>query len=668
MEKAGATVARGLRDWSTRLLALGAVAVILAQAGLYFSVEVNTKAPLGYLLLLSAGVASFALGSAGSWLRGSHGGPGSHSIDIPGRPVFPTHFLRSRLSMACIASGVMASAALAALLLSGSKSGGVLIPWVVGLVAFAIFFSLPRTTWAAPLLERCQLQASRYYWDFLIVLLLVGIFLAVNIYDLENWYYSAIGDEFLFFEHAKRIIDEGIASPFSQEGVYNKHPVMNSVFQAASMRIFGADYFGWTISEVLNAALTIPAIYLLGHAIGGRAAAVTAAAVFAFSHYVFAFSHAGYTNLSPLPVSAWAIALFVLGCKRDSPLLLYTAGIIAGLGFYTHYSGRAVIPIVLLFALTLGHPKRLANLWPMALGFVVTVAPTFVVEGEHVLTRMFGQVIGGYSENVTGSLMHRLAENVEINLQAFHYSSTVHSYVYGPLLDPVSGSMAALGIAFALGHVRLGACRLLLIWFAVAIFLTGLLSPYPHVAVTRLTFVLPPLALLAGLLVGRLFVPWQARRHGTSRSNGGVVFSLGLFFLLAPVLALNLWQFWYVTPSVQPHTQEALAFGAFRSEACGTDMESTVFVGHATGEGSLMRQLLATFYPDGPVPRSADHDDLQTWEGLPGTPPRCVVFLNPDSIQARGLQESLQHQYPDGRIELLVNPSKTTSVEVFVRD
>ena len=288
--------------------------------------------------------------------------------------------------------------------------------------------------------------------------------------------------------------------PFSQQGVYNKNPVMNSVFQASVMRVFGADYFGWRLSETLNGTLSIPAIYLLGRLLGGRRAAVMAAGMFAFSHYVFAFSHTGYNNLSPLHVATWAFALFVLGCRRANPLLLYAAGLIAELGFYTHYSTRAVLPILFLFSLTLWDRRRLASLWPLALGFALTVLPTFVVEQEAAITRMFGRVIGGYSEAVSRSVGQRVLDNIVLNLPAFNYSATMHTYVYGALMDLVSGLLAVMGVAFALGHVKEPLWRLLLIWFAVAIMITGILSPYPHVAIIRLIFVLPPLALLAGLL------------------------------------------------------------------------------------------------------------------------------------------------------------------------
>ena len=649
------------------LLAAGAVAVILAQLGLYFSVELNTNAPSGYLLLLAVGVGLFALGSFGIWW--SRSPTGSHSPESLPAPASatPPVYLRPGFRAAGLLVGAALMAMLLSLLAAGSESGRTLLIWIAALAAFAAFFT-PRvasvpTHSLAPLMAWLHLHR----WDVLLVATLMGVFLAVNVYDLQHWYYSAIGDEYLFYEHAKRIVDEGIVRPFSQEGVYNTHPVINSVFQAAVMRVFGADYFGWTFSEVLNAALTIPAIYVIGRILGGRSAAVTAAAIFAFSHYIFAFSHTGYTNLSPLPVTAWALALFVLGWRHNNPLFLYAAGVVAGLGFYTHYSGRAIIPVILLFAIAAGRPKRMGELWPLALGFVLTVAPTFVVEQEGVLTRMFGQVVGGYSEVVTGSVGQRLLNNIVVNLPAFNYNASVHTYVYGPLLDPVSGILAALGIAFAMGHIRQTAYRLLLIWFAVAIFMTGVLSPYPHVAITRLVFAVPPVALLAGLLVGRLFGAMPDGGTRAVRLSKPTVLVATFGVLLPLILLLNLWQFWHVTPRVTPHSQEAVALGAFRSYECAGDTNGTVFVGHATGEGTLLRHMLAAFYPDGPLPRQSDYIDLAEGAELPDTPLKCVIFVNPDAPEAFRLQNELAGRYPDGRLTSFANPSGTTTVEVFSR-
>ena len=652
-----------LANYHLALLIVGAAVVILAQLSLVFSLEVNAKAPAGYLLLLLLGAGVFFLGSIGLGAKqSSTEGPTfvRHKPSASGSP-FPATFT----GVIGIIVGSLALGSLFIPLAAGSNSGYLLIPWLIGLAAFATPFIPRLESTAETLRDRATEALKRHFLDALIVLLLMALFLGIALSDLRDWYYSAIGDEFLFFEHARRIVDDGITRPFSQEGVYNKYPVMSSVFQALSMRVFGADYFGWTLSEALHAAITIPGIYLLGYILGGRKAAVLSAALFAFSHYILALSHAGYSNLSPLPVAVWSIALFAWGWKSDNPLLFYLAGVIAGMGFYTHYSGRTMLPVIFLFALTEGRPRRILELWPLALGFALAVAPTFLLEKEKVFTRMFSEVVGGYSEVVTGSPLARVLGNIELNLPAFNYSSTVHTYVYGALLDPITAVLAVLGIAFALGHLKLQRFRLLLVWFTVAVTVTGILSPYPHVAVTRLAFALPPLVLLAGMVTAHLIdavqVPWQRVKAFPIPATGVAVFSL----LLPCVMLLNLWQFRAVTPEVHPHTPEAVAMGAFQSAPCHSDLAGTVFVGPAFGDGSLMKQVLDSFHPDRPSFRLLNHNEIKPDSALTGQPLRCVIFLQPDSPEIGPLQERLARRYPDGQIQTFTNPSGTTTVEVF---
>ncbi len=661
------TLVTALTTTRAHLLASGAVAVVLAQLGLYFSVEPNAGAPLGHLLLLALGVLLFALGSLGVWLNRTPDAGKSGKEALPRELQIRGDYSRSSFRIASLFLGTALTIVLWILLGAGSESGNAIFIWIASLMGFGFMLS-PQIVNVnfrplAPLNEWLQRNRS----DLLIVALLVATFLALNIYDLQHWYYSAIGDEYLFYEHAKLIIEEGVVRPFSQEGVYDKHPVLNSVFQAAVMRVVGADYFGWTFSEVLNAALTIPAVYVLGRVLGGRLTAICATAIFAFSHYIFAFSHTGYTSLSALPVAAWAMVLFVFGWRTQNPLLLYAAGLLAGFGFYTHYSGRAIMPIVLLSALALGGPRRLSSLWPLAFGFALTVAPTFIVEQEHVFTRMFGQVVGGYPEAVTGSTWQRLLDNIELNLPAFNYNASVHTYVYGPLFDPISASLAALGIAFALGHIGNPANRIILIWFGIAFIMTGVLSPYPHVAITRLLFAVPPLALLAGLLAGRMSNASLGVWTRLIRISRQAAIFVGVGGILSLILLLNLWQFWHVTPSVFPHSQEAVALGAFRSDDCGEDAIGTVFASQATGEGTLMLQVLGAFYPNGPIPRQIDHHLLSDKTALPEPPLRCVIFLYPGAPEAVELQDELARRYPEGRFSTFFNPSGITSVEVFSR-
>jgi 4-amino-4-deoxy-L-arabinose transferase-like glycosyltransferase len=184
----------------------------------------------------------------------------------------------------------------------------------------------------------------------------------------------------------------------------------------------------------------------------------------------------------------------VLGQRRKSRLLLYASGIAAGLGFYTFFSARATLLILLLFVLTQRHRwEKLRRLWPLALGAAATITPLLVATGGSVITAMTSQA--GAEQ---GSLLERRVSNLWIDGLAFHFSSWTSHWVSGPLLDPISGVLLAFGIAVALVGIRLESMRLLLIWAAIALLVTGILSPYDHPTVTRLHYCLPPLALLGG--------------------------------------------------------------------------------------------------------------------------------------------------------------------------
>jgi len=188
-------------------------------------------------------------------------------------------------------------------LAQGSTSGWDLTFWFAMMAVFVIPF--------APKLRRPRLNLTPVHRKELAsVLILVGVFLALNIRDLGDWYYSAIGDEYAFYQSALQISENGITKPFSQDGVYNTHPVLNSAYQGVVMTIFGRDNLGWRLASVLSIALTIPGVYVIGRTLGNRNIAAISALLFAFSHYVLAYAHTGYNNIHALAPVVWGGWLF----------------------------------------------------------------------------------------------------------------------------------------------------------------------------------------------------------------------------------------------------------------------------------------------------------------------------------------------------------------------
>ena len=356
------------------LLVIGTALVIVGQI-VFVGSDAETPPAFG-VLLLALGWALFTLGALTlrngkkeTWAGASDSAPESTDDDNAGRD-------RRRMIAAL---GIATLAMTLTRLAYGATTGWDVVPWLISLAAVAALFvpclTLPPFLRVAVAERTRALRASllalvRTAWiDAALVVALMGIFIGLNAHDLSSWRYSVVGDEYAFFFGASEILDGGLTRPFNQNGVYDRHPVMDIAYQAAVMKIFGGDHVGWVLSSLIAAALAIPGVYLLGYLLGGRKAAAVSATLFASSHYLFAFSHLGYNTLHALPVIVWSLAFFVLGLRRGNPLWLYLAGVVAGFGLYTIFSARILLPVMLAFILL--NPARLALLrrsWPRGTG------------------------------------------------------------------------------------------------------------------------------------------------------------------------------------------------------------------------------------------------------------------------------------------------------------
>ena len=635
------------RPRNFRILLVAGATVATAGQLILVGIAANTGAPAPGVIGLVLGVALFALGSVYSAGYGNKRGP-FQNVESP-KKVFGGY-----LAEIFAVAGLSIYLALLYRLARGSTSGWDLALWLLAILLLTV-----------PFLRRMQIPrieaAWRYRVDILILIALVGIFVALTTRDLGDWYYSAIGDEYSFYLGAKDILDNGLTRPFSQAGVYDKQPVLNSAYQAVVMAIFGHNNFGWRLASVISVAAAIPGIYLAGRVLGDRRVAVVSSILFAFSHYMFAYAHTGYNNIHPVAPTVWALGLFALGLRRRTPILLYVSGLIAGLGFYTLFAARAIVPIMFLWVLTL--PRRrhhLLSLWPLGLGFVLVAIPIFTVSRGDIFSKMLVEIPGGYSEAVTGPVSERLLTNLYQNLLAFNYNPDVFHYVSGSLLDPATAIIAALGIGLALANLHRTGLRLVLIWALVAVVATGLLSPHPQVAVSRLNFVVPALTLLAGFAAvhlwdnARWLIPAASRRW----VGAGVVLALSL-----TVLGLNIQRFWFDTPRVFHLTQEAVAIGAMRSEVCGNDLERIVLLGRETEP--LLKPALASYYPDGKMPLLLDHKDLESGRPFQIGAAQCVIFVNPTDDKAQMVLKDLGRRHSNGRVMDFSDHAGKAMVKIF---
>ena len=607
-----------------QLLIGGAALVTLAQFT-FLGPDFNQADPPAFgRLALIAGMLAFALGSF-LFLR-ERGGGG----EADGAPLAHSE-RRGDLRRWAWGAGAAFALYLAFRLFRGSTAGSDALPWLAAIAAFAVPL-LPRDA-----MSRASAALRAIRTDALIAGGVAAVFIALNARDINHWHYSYIGDEFEFWNFARNINLYGLTRPFSQDGVYGFNPVMSLAGKAAVMRVFGNDHFGATLSSVLTAAAAIPGVYLAAYLAGrGRTAAIAAASLFAFSHYLFALSHISYNNLDALLPMSYAAGFFLLGVRRNSPLWFYAAGAAAGMGFYTHLAARATMPI-LIVALALS-PSLIGRSRAVWLGFAAAAFPAFVVNGAQALGWLFPQLAGGYSEAISGPFLDRVTENVR-NLFAFHYNIHRSHYVTSSLMDSLSGGLAALGVGYALGTIREHSSRLLLVWLAALFVFAGLLSPHPHVPNTRMFLLLPPLAIAGGVVVGRYAWAAAARLVPGRASERAAWALVGALILTA--FALNARQFWVASPPLTPLTNEAIATGAWRDH-CESDLTATVFLAP-----NMHMLALRRYDPEGPEVRILLASDVEAGAPLPAPEAlRCVIAAPAGAPEIRALEDDLRERYP----------------------
>jgi hypothetical protein len=246
-----------------------------------------------------------------------------------------------------------------------------------------------------------------------------------------------------------------------------------------------------------------------------------------------------------------------------------------------------------------------------------------------------------------------------MNVPAVFFNTHVAHYISGPLLDPLTGALAALGIGLAIRHHRRPGMRLLLIWLVVASAATGLLSPHRTTAVTRLHVVIPPLALLGALAARQTWeaIPGATESLTRHRAALGAVGAL-----LAVVLGLNLYRFWAETPPKMHLTQSAVSIGALRSPLCDSTPSRGIVVMRGHG---LLLGALTSYRPASELPRFVDHEQLRPGQAIPLDAARCVVFGDPNEEPARRAIDDLRRSYPAGELTPVKDFASIGTVMVF---
>ena len=428
-------------------------------------------------------------------------------------------------------------------------------------------------------------------WELLGLTIAAAAAFILYVHDAQNWFFSWVGDEYAFFDRARSIAEGAPTNIFRQDGVYGTHPVMDSVFQAGVMRVLGINAFGWRASGALATAVTAFPIYLIGRVLYSRLVGALAVGIYLPAHILIAYAHIGYNEPDALFPLVATLALFLVGRIRRAPFYLFLAGIFAGIGWYTISTSRVAIGLILL-GVVLYAPRTGLRQWLRATaydaalilgGFTLVLLPFLLVNGSFTIQAMSNQSRIGLPGVPSVSTM--LSQNGPRSLFGYIYLPQVDNhYVAGAFFESVSAFLLLLGMAALLAWKTVHSA-FLLIWYWLLVAVNGPLYYELHLNTTRMYIVATAAAVIAAVGAGSLVDRVRTLGLGPTQRVPGrlpaVSWSRALpvasaAFIVAVVVASNLYTFYHVTPSQMVSNPQPLAMEVIQAHPDATVVEAGV--------------------------------------------------------------------------------------------
>lgn len=489
---------------------------------------------------------------------------------------------------------------------------------------------------------------------------IIFFFFIINISTITHWYFSAIGDEYEFFHQAKRIAEGQVVNIFDHRGAYQIIPMLSSFYQGLMMKLLGINNFGWKTGIIILIGLSLIPYYHLVKNTFNKTTALAALSVLAFSHYLWGYLHTGYSNVEPIALTIFCFYFFWMGFEKYKKHLFFLSGVFAGLGFYTFFSSRDAIVIltVFLFLSFFNLRKKIITIAiPLYTGFIATFLPIALVAKEELITKMLERAItNAYGTELRGISL--IINNLYRSIIAFFlpgnfgpYTSGPH--VYGALLDTVSGIFFIIGFFVSILRINKPIYKFLFLWFFVSLFTVGGMSQYAWTNVSRLHYLLVPIAIFAGIGFEKTLSFIIKHKENSIFKN------ILLLLFIGTVLVMNLYRFIIETPRKKPITQESLVVKELRVGICREFDISRVAIVDENGEGSIIFQALKSYpvpTPAAIIPSQLLNISLEQF--------KCIIFVHPQNYEMQSILSTLT--LPNGfSILEQYDPSHNSSIMVL---
>lgn len=467
------------------------------------------------------------------------------------RALWPGTWLRERPIPAVLMSAGLFLCVVATLLLQDraleQSTGDVVVLWVMGIgaVVLAALWPLPTSTrllsdWRASLR-----RTRRATWlEAASVVGLTVLAFVLRAAALDRVPFTLGGDEAWHGLLARQVLQGQLRNPFAMG--YMSMPTAFYWPISWSLWLVGDGVAGLRLPAALVGTLTVPALYLFTRRLWGRRLALLSAGFLATYDYHVHYSRLGANNVwDPLFVllALWALDRGLTGSDAASRTRSFIlAGLVMGLSTY-YYTGARLLPLLVIIyvgflwvqkRVTHATKGRITNLgWHLlllAVAFLAVAGPMLSYALSHpdkwnARVNQVGIFQSGWldlAREVTGhSTPYLLADQFVRAAGAFHVfpDRTAWYSADRPLLGPLAGLFAVLGMAWAVTHLRDRGHFLLVLWFWAVIVTGGMLTESPPSS-QRLVIASPAVALLvaigleqAVILAGRVLGPgrwpWQ---------------------------------------------------------------------------------------------------------------------------------------------------------------
>jgi len=414
---------------------------------------------------------------------------------------------------------------------------------------------LALTLTAIWMLYRRRHKISPGYWLFLLALIVFTL-------GLNTWYFSFIGDEYVYYDMARHFAEnpnmvEIGKNIFDATFIYDMQPFFSSLMQAVSLKLFDLANFGWRFSSIFPSAFSIIFFYYFFRTFLMRWVAFTGTFMIAVSQYLMAFSRIGYNSTQALLAMSMALAAVAWAVKSRQHLAFVVSGVSLAFCFYVFPAALYIPPLILWFLL-LYHPPSERSAWVdwIILGntILILLVPLFFQSDYWAM--LLGGTFLGTQDHISTSL--QVVQHILMQFAYAFYSFLfiIHEshYVTVSYMDGLTAVFVLIGLGALFQRLRTDKFAFFVFsGFALLLLFVGATHQYDAPPNTRMFLLVPWFSLIAAI-----GLQWLAVRFAQIAPSMGLARCL-LAGLLLFMLGLNLYQ--------------AYGIGVQRSSTCCQNFE-----------------------------------------------------------------------------------------------